>query len=49
METKCQRNQVESIKHRMGYEGLFFMPGVNNGGGLALFWKERGMASLIGF
>ena len=38
METKCQRNRVESIKHRMGYEGFFCVPGVNNGGGLEGAW-----------
>lgn len=30
----------------MGFEGLLFVPGQNNGVGLALFWKIKHMAKV---
>ncbi|XP_073119607.1 uncharacterized protein [Henckelia pumila] len=33
----------------MDFEGLFYVPGLNNGGGLALLWKHKHMAKLLAF
>ncbi|KAL6521117.1 hypothetical protein OROGR_017686 [Orobanche gracilis] len=49
METKTRRNPAELVKNRIGFEGLFFVDGGGSGGGLALFWKDKNVARLIGF
>ncbi|XP_031090962.1 uncharacterized protein LOC115995954 [Ipomoea triloba] len=49
METKSTTSQMERVRVRMGYEGLFCVDRVGLGGGLALFWRDSGMASLISF
>ena len=42
-------NLEERIKRKIHYEGLIFLQGTGHGGGVALLWKERGMANLIGY
>ena len=49
METKCHISRVEFLKDKLGFEGIFFVPRVNNGGGLVLFWREKGIATLLGY
>lgn len=46
MEVKTTRSQVGSATRKMGFEGLLFVPGQNNGVGLALFWKIKHMAKV---
>lgn len=41
--------KVEHIRITMGYERLFMVSGVNNGGGIALFWQENNMAKLMAY
>ena len=41
MEVKLRRNKMEDIKRKLRYEGLFYVEGINNGGGLALLWKDK--------
>lgn len=36
MEVKVGREKVERVRRRLQFEALFFMEGVNHGGGLAL-------------
>ena len=36
MEVKAARNNIERVKSQLKYEGMFYVEGVNNGGGLAL-------------
>ena len=40
---------LEEMKHKLNYEGLFFVEGSNNGGDLALPWKEKNMVRLLGY
>ena len=40
---------MEGIKSRLPYEGIFFVKGINRGGGIALLWKEIGTTKLLGF
>ncbi|XP_031127667.1 uncharacterized protein LOC116029767 [Ipomoea triloba] len=49
METKAQSAQLERLKIRLGYEGLFTVDRVGLGGGLALFWHTSDMASLLSY
>ena len=49
MEVKIRRNKMEGIKRKLRYEGLFYVEGINNEGGLALLWKEKDMVNLLGF
>lgn len=46
MEVKVDREVVDKLKVKKNFEGLFYVPHVNNGGGLALLWKERDMVQL---
>ncbi|XP_019184178.1 PREDICTED: uncharacterized protein LOC109179063 [Ipomoea nil] len=48
-ETKSIKAAVERVRIRMGFEGLFVVDKVGRGGGLALFWRERDMATLLGY
>ena len=34
METKVRRRKMEIVQQRLRYDGLFFVEGINNGGGL---------------
>ena len=47
MEVKVQRGRVERVQILLKYEGLFFVEGVNSGGGIALLWKEKHMVMLV--
>ena len=49
MEVKVQRGRVERVQILLKYEGLFFVEGVNSGGGIALLWKEKHMVMLVGY
>lgn len=40
---------MEWIQSKLGYEGLFVVEPQGRSGGLALLWKERGQAELLGF
>ncbi|XP_031094434.1 uncharacterized protein LOC115998904 [Ipomoea triloba] len=49
METKARSMQLERLRVRMGFEGLFSVDRVGLGGGLALLWRESGMATLLSY
>ena len=39
METKADKPTLEKVGRRIHFTNLFFVPCVNTGGGLALYWK----------
>lgn len=41
MEVKVCRDKMERVIRKLQSEDMFCVEGVNNGGGLALIWKER--------
>lgn len=42
MEVKVGRSIVERAQRRIRFEGSFYVPSsINDGGGLALFWRMR--------
>ncbi|XP_019189008.1 PREDICTED: uncharacterized protein LOC109183382 [Ipomoea nil] len=49
METKSCSIRLESVRVRLGFEGLLCVDRVGMGGGLTLFWREKEMASLLSF
>ena len=49
MEVKTNMEKMEGIKRRLLYERIFFVKGINQGGGIALLWKERKTTKLLGF
>ncbi|XP_031091035.1 uncharacterized protein LOC115996030 [Ipomoea triloba] len=48
METKVARSQAESLRVKLGFEGLFYVDRAGFGG-LALFWRKNCTASLLGY
>ena len=46
METKVCKRKVEIVQQRLRYDGLFYMEGNNNRGGLALLWKGKNSVQL---
>ena len=40
METKADKPTLERVGRRIHFTNLFFVPCVNTGGGLALYWKS---------
>jgi exonuclease III len=40
METRSNKQRMEGLRVRLGFEGLFVVNSVGKSGGLALFWKE---------
>ncbi|XP_019178278.1 PREDICTED: uncharacterized protein LOC109173495 [Ipomoea nil] len=49
METMVKRDHAERLRVRIGFEGLFYVDNVRNGGGLALLWKKNNTATLLGY
>lgn len=49
METKVRREHAERLKVKLNFEGLFYVDGGSVGGGLALLWRDSGVASLISY
>lgn len=49
IETKVRRKQVELIRTQLGFEGLFCVENSGLGGGLALFWRDKDVATLLGY
>ncbi|XP_031116517.1 uncharacterized protein LOC116020174 [Ipomoea triloba] len=49
METKVRQNHAERLKNKLCFEGLFYVDGGGLGGGLALLWRDKGVASLISY
>lgn len=41
MEVKVDQKVVERVQKKIRFEGLFCVTHVNNGGGLALLWKQQ--------
>ena len=41
METKVDKTTLEKVGRRIQFTNLFFVPRVNSGGGLALYWKSN--------
>ena len=40
METKANKPILEKVGRRIQFTNLFFVPCINSGGGLALYWKS---------
>ena len=49
IETLCNRNTLERLKSKLGYEGLFVVEPLGRSGGIALFWKASSKVRLIKF
>lgn len=49
METKVRQDHADHLKTKLNFEGLFYVDGGGVGGGLALLWRDRGIASLISY
>lgn len=47
METKDGRQALEDIRVKKWFSGLFYVPHVNHGGGIAFLWKEENMVQLL--
>ncbi|KAK6141825.1 hypothetical protein DH2020_024431 [Rehmannia glutinosa] len=41
--------KLESLKIKLGYEGLLAVSSTGHGGGLAMFWKKKDMAHLLSY
>ena len=41
METKVDKPILERVGRRIQFTNLFFVPRINSGGGLALYWKSE--------
>lgn len=49
METMIDHNRIDCVLAKMKYEGLFTVAGPGHGGGLALFWKQKGSVNIKSF
>ncbi|XP_019173567.1 PREDICTED: uncharacterized protein LOC109169145 [Ipomoea nil] len=49
METKAYGSRVEEMRVQLGFEGAFCVDRVSFGGGLALFWRDSNVASLLSY
>ncbi|XP_019163454.1 PREDICTED: uncharacterized protein LOC109159798 [Ipomoea nil] len=49
IETKATANKVEETRIRMGFEGLLSVDRTGMGGGLALFWRDKNMVSILSY
>ena len=49
METLCCRDKLESIKIKLGFEGLFVVDKVGRSGGIAMFWRNGYKVKLLKF
>ena len=49
IETLYYRDKLESIKIRLGFEGLFVVDRKGRSGGLAMFWKNSFKVNLLKF
>ena len=49
IETRRTKNEIEWIRLRLGFEGLFVMDPVGRGDGLALFWNNERRLSIQNF
>lgn len=41
IETLCNKSKLDSIKLKLGFDGLFVVDRVGRSGGLGLFWHSR--------
>ncbi|XP_060957652.1 uncharacterized protein LOC133029176 [Cannabis sativa] len=48
-ETLCNKELVNRVRVRLGFEGAFSVDAVGRKGGLALFWKSNDEAKFLGF
>jgi hypothetical protein len=49
METLSKKNQLEKVRCKMGFEGLFVVDPVGRSGGLALLWKEANSLEIFNY
>ena len=49
IETLSCRSSLESIKVKLGFDGLFVVDRVGRSGGLALMWKASSKVNLLSF
>ena len=48
MECKVKMDRIQSVKKKLGFDKLFYIVGLNNGGGLCLFWNNDISLRLLG-
>jgi hypothetical protein len=46
MKTKCGNARMESIRVKIGFDGLFVVESVGRSGKLALLWKENNLLEI---
>ncbi|KAL9436069.1 hypothetical protein AB3S75_022188 [Citrus x aurantiifolia] len=49
METLCGKDKLESIKRKLGFDGLFVVDRVGRSGGLALLWDANTNVFLLSY
>ncbi|KAH7661515.1 DNase I-like protein [Dioscorea alata] len=49
MEVKIAHSRVDAIRYHQGFQSLFHVDNVNNGGGLALLWRENLQVHFLSF
>ena len=40
METKLQKNKMENVRLKIGFNNMFVVESIGKSGGLALFWED---------
>ena len=49
MEVMTGMETIERIERRVRFEGVFFVKGINQGGCIAVLWKDKGAARLLSY
>lgn len=49
IETLCSKNKLESIKVKLGFDGLFVVDRVGRSGGIALLWNASCVVNLLSY
>lgn len=49
METLSKKNQLEKVRSRLGFDGLFVVDPVGKSGGIALLWKEANTLEIFNY
>ena len=47
MEVKVGRAQIEKVKNKLNFEGIFIVDSIRGGGGLVVLWKNKNWVSLM--
>lgn len=49
MEVKVGRAHIETVRRKLGFDGLLFVRGVGIGGGIGLLWRIKDSVSLLSY